>query len=189
MRRFVTNFKFATLPSWATVDPYTLNASKPHTVNNILDGKMVSYAKTIPVVDPINGENFIHVSTPEGKELDAFVESQRKVPSYGLHNPIRNVHRYNMYGDIFFRIAAEMRKPEIQDYFAKLTQRVMPKSFPQVTAEVVVTRKFFENFAGDNPRFIHSSFNIAGDYNGQTSTGYRWPYGNVCCITPFNFPI
>jgi 1-pyrroline-5-carboxylate dehydrogenase len=48
-----------------------------------------------------------------------------------------------MYGDIFFRIAAEMRKPEIQDYFAKLTQRVMPKSFPQVTAEVVVTRKFF----------------------------------------------
>ena len=82
-----------------------------------------------------------------------------------------------------------MRKPEIQDYFAKLTQRVMPKSTPQVNGEVVVTRKFFENFTGDNVRFFQQSFNVAGDYDGQTSTGYRWPLGNVCCITPFNFPI
>jgi len=49
---------------------------------------------------------------PDGKaELDPFINSQKNVPSYGLHNPIRNVHRYNMWGDIFFRIAAEMRKP------------------------------------------------------------------------------
>jgi 1-pyrroline-5-carboxylate dehydrogenase len=37
-----------------------------------------------------------------------------------------------MYGDIFFKIAAEMRKPEIQDYFTKLIQRVMPKSTAQI---------------------------------------------------------
>lgn len=30
---------------------------------------------------------------------------------------------------------------------------------------------------------------MAGDYDGQTSTGYRWPFGNVGVITPFNFPI
>ena len=189
MRVFLPKFKFATIPKWATVDPYTLNGSKPHTVVNILDGQIKTYNKKVPIVDPLNGENFINVSTPEGKELDAFVESQRKVPLSGLHNPIKNVHRYNMYGDIFFRIASEMRKPEIQDFFVKLTQRVMPKSTPQVTGEVVVTRKFFENFTGDNPRFVHSSFNVPGDYDGQTSTGYRWPFGNVCCITPFNFPI
>ena len=87
------------------------------------------------------------------------------------------------------KIAAEMRKPEVEEYFVKLTQRVMPKSTAQVRGEVVVTRRFFENFTGDNPRFFQQSFNVAGDYDGQTSTGYRWPFGNVGVITPFNFPI
>lgn len=32
-------------------------------------------------------------------------------------------------------------------------------------------------------------FNNPGDHNGQQSQGYRWPYGPVCIITPFNFPI
>lgn len=36
---FRTKFSFASLPRWATVDPFTLNASKPHTIKNILDGK------------------------------------------------------------------------------------------------------------------------------------------------------
>lgn len=36
---FKSNFSFASLPRWATVDPYTLNGSKPHTIKNILDGK------------------------------------------------------------------------------------------------------------------------------------------------------
>ena len=55
MRNLLTKFNFATIPKWATVDPYTLNGSKPHTVTNLLDGKIVTYPKTIPVVDPING--------------------------------------------------------------------------------------------------------------------------------------
>lgn len=57
-------FRFSKVPSWATVDPYTLNGSKPHTVGNILDGKFVRYNKTIPIVDPLNGEVFLNVSTP-----------------------------------------------------------------------------------------------------------------------------
>ena len=87
------------------------------------------------------------------------------------------------------KIAAEMKKPEVQDFFVKLTQRVMPKSTGQVTGEVVVTRRFFENFTGDNPRFFQQAFTVGGDYDGQASSGYRWPFGSVCCITPFNFPI
>ena len=30
------------------------------------------------------------------------------------------------------KIAEEMRKPEVEEYFVKLTQRVMPKSTAQV---------------------------------------------------------
>ena len=30
---------------------------------------------------------------------------------------------------------------------------------------------------------------MPGDHTGQTTTGYRWPFGPVGLITPFNFPI
>lgn len=33
------------------------------------------------------------------------------------------------------------------------------------------------------------SFNVPGDHPGQHSTGYRFPYGPVCIIAPFNFPL
>lgn len=48
-------YNFSNLPKWATVDPYTVSGSKPHTVKNILDGKVVTYKKSIPIVDPMNG--------------------------------------------------------------------------------------------------------------------------------------
>lgn len=41
----------------------------------------------------------------------------------------------------------------------------------------------------DNPRFMIRGFHVAGDYDGQTSAGYRFPFGNIGLITPFNFPI
>ena len=28
-----------------------------------------------------------------------------------------------------------------------------------------------------------------GDHTGQLTTGYRWPYGPVAVIAPFNFPL
>jgi len=105
IQSFSHKFLFSSLPKWATVDPFTLNAKQPHTIKNILDGKAYISPKTMPVVDPLNGEKIINVSMAEGKELDSFAESQKKIPVFGLHNPIRNVHRYNMYGDVFFRIA------------------------------------------------------------------------------------
>jgi len=52
-----------------------------------------------------------------------------------------------------------------------------------------VTQKFFENMSGDNPRFLTQSFNVSGDHYGQQSTGYRWPFGSVAIISPFNFPL
>jgi 1-pyrroline-5-carboxylate dehydrogenase len=54
-----------------------------------------------------------------------------------------------MYGAVSAKVAEEMRKPEVQDFFARLIQRTSPKSYAQATAETVVTRRFFENFSGD----------------------------------------
>lgn len=54
-----------------------------------------------------------------------------------------------MYGNITFKVAEQMRKPEVMDYFARLIQRTSPKSYGQAWGEVAVTTKFLENFGGD----------------------------------------
>ncbi len=97
---------FSSLPKWATVDPHTLSAKNPHTMVNILDGKVLPTTKSSPILDPLNGGNFIQSPLPEKTELDAFVASQKKIPAFGLHNPIRNVNRYMQFGEIFLKIAS-----------------------------------------------------------------------------------
>jgi hypothetical protein len=54
-----------------------------------------------------------------------------------------------MYGEVTAHVAEEMRKPETADFFARMIQRTSPKSYAQAMAETVVTRRFFENFCGD----------------------------------------
>ncbi|MEQ8205080.1 MAG: aldehyde dehydrogenase family protein [Woeseia sp.] len=79
--------------------------------------------------------------------------------------------------------------PEVEEYFAKLIQRVMPKSWQQCLNEVTVTRIFLENFSGDGVRFLGRGFSNPGDHAGQESHGYRWPFGAVVVVAPFNFPL
>ncbi|KAI3913335.1 hypothetical protein MKW92_021365 [Papaver armeniacum] len=38
-------------------------------------------------------------------------------------------------------------------------------------------------------RFLARSFAVPGNHLGQQSHGFRWPYGPVTIITPFNFPL
>ena len=38
-------------------------------------------------------------------------------------------------------------------------------------------------------RFLARSFAVPGDHEGQMSHGYRYPYGPVAIISPFNFPL
>jgi hypothetical protein len=47
------------------------------------------------------------------------------------------------------RQAAAVTCRQIEDFFTKLIQRVAPKSDAQARGEVVVTRRFLENFSGD----------------------------------------
>lgn len=82
-----------------------------------------------------------------------------------------------------------MRDPKVEKFFSRLVQRTSPKSDAQARAEVVVTRRFLENFGGDQPRFTAASKVVAGDHSGQSSAAHRWPFGGVGLVTPFNFPL
>lgn len=177
------------LSSWATVDPDNISGSNAAKCSNIVQGKWKGSETDLALPDPINGEKFIYIPNNQKHEVDDFVESLRRVPKTGVHNPFKNPERYLMYGEISAKVAEEMRKQEVANFFTRLIQRVAPKSYAQALGEVTVTRRFFENFSGDQVRFLARGFSVPGDHPGQMSHGHRFPYGPVTIITPFNFPL
>jgi 1-pyrroline-5-carboxylate dehydrogenase len=146
-------------------------------------------AAQMHVVDPLNGERFIEQPHTSVDELAPFVASLAQVPKSGVFNVFKRPEMFLLWGDVNAKLASELAKPEVERFFCRLIQRVMPKSYTQARNEVVVTRKFLENFSGDQVRFLARSFGVAGDHAGQMSTGHRWPYGPVAIIAPFNFPL
>lgn len=177
------------IPTWATVDPWAVSGDKPHKVKNLLQGEWIDTQNYTVIPDPMNGEDFIHVPKPQGDEVSPFLEAARSCPKTGLHNPLKNPERYIMYGEICHKAGAELSTPENLEYFAKLIARVMPKSHYQAWYEAKVSADFLKNFGGDNPRFNAGGQVISGDHTGSRSTNYRWPFGPVSIVSPFNFPL
>ncbi len=175
--------------AFATIDPFGgMTAAKPGPVRNLVAGEWIAdQGARDDIVDPLNGEPFLDV--PDTTDHQPFLDSIRRCPTTGLHNPLRNPERYRMLGNVCARAAALLAEQDVQDYFTKLIQRVMPKSWHQCQGEVLVTRIFLENFAGDGVRFLARGFSNPGDHRGQESRGYRWPFGPVAVVAPFNFPL
>jgi len=175
--------------AFATVDPFAgMTARAPGQVRNLVGGKWRP-GDTVreDIVDPLNGERFLEV--PDTTATAPFIEGLQNCPRHGLHNPLKNTGRYPMLGRVSARAAALLADPEVEAFFTRLIQRVMPKSDAQCRNEVIVTRVFLENFAGDGVRFLARGFSNPGDRTGQESRGYRWPWGPVVVIAPFNFPL
>jgi 1-pyrroline-5-carboxylate dehydrogenase len=175
--------------AFATIDPFDgMNASTPGIAQNLVGGEWSSGTEIRDdLVDPLNGGAFVNV--PDTTDIAPFVDGLHSCPKSGLHNPLKNTDRYVHLGRVCARSAALLATPEVEEYFVKLTQRVMPKSWQQCLNEVVVTRVFLENFAGDGVRFLGRGFSNPGDHAGQESRGYRWPFGPVVVVAPFNFPL
>ena len=179
----------ASVASFATVDPFKgMNASSPGQAQNLVAGEWQwDPDQNLEIVDPVNGQLMLYM--PDTQDLEPFVAGLKSCSKSGLHNPIRNPERYVELGKVCARAAAMLAEDEVADYFARLIQRVMPKSWAQCMGEVTVTRVFLENFAGDGVRFLARGFSNPGDRPGQESRGYRWPFGPVIVVAPFNFPL
>jgi 1-pyrroline-5-carboxylate dehydrogenase len=125
-------------PAFATVDPHQgMNASQPGVARNLLGGlwqEAKSYRADIP--DPLFGGEFLRV--PDTTDIDAFAERLRGCPKTGLHNPWKNPQRYVELGAVCARAAARLAQQDVEDYFTRLIQRVMPKSWNQCRNEVTV---------------------------------------------------
>eukprot|EP00547_Thalassionema_nitzschioides_P005212 CAMPEP_0194223278 /NCGR_PEP_ID=MMETSP0156-20130528/34757_1 /TAXON_ID=33649 /ORGANISM="Thalassionema nitzschioides, Strain L26-B" /LENGTH=560 /DNA_ID=CAMNT_0038954355 /DNA_START=216 /DNA_END=1898 /DNA_ORIENTATION=+ len=181
----------STVPSWATVEPKSLGVSGTYHVPNCVDGTWSADSeKRMEIPHPLDRDApypLYTINDTQVTELQPFLDSLRKVPKSGLHNPLKNPHRYLEYGEIS-RKAAELMLRDAE-FFAETIIACVPKSHAQAMAEVQVTAAFLKNFAGDNVRRLAQSFGVSGDHYGQYSTGHRWPYGPVGLISPFNFPL
>jgi 1-pyrroline-5-carboxylate dehydrogenase len=175
--------------SFATVDPFAgMTASSPAPVRNLAGGQWLDVApRREDIPDPMNGQAFLAV--PDTRDTAAFLDGIASCPRAGLHNPLKRPERYAQLGRVCGKAAALLSEPDVERFFTRLIQRVMPKSWSQCLGEVIVTRVFLENFAGDGVRFVARGFSNPGDRAGQESRGYRWPFGPVVVIAPFNFPL
>eukprot|EP00257_Ricinus_communis_P021735 XP_015581278.1 probable aldehyde dehydrogenase [Ricinus communis] len=178
---------------FATVEVEEISGSQPAEVRNLVQGKWTGSSSWNTILDPLNGEPFIKIAEVDETGIQPFVESLSKCPKHGLHNPFKLPERFelhvSLYGDISAKAAHMLSLPKVSNFFTRLIQRVAPKSYQQALGEVQVTQKFLENFSGDQVRFLARSFSIPGNHLGQQSHGFRWPYGPVAIITPFNFPL
>jgi 1-pyrroline-5-carboxylate dehydrogenase len=179
----------ATLKEIFPWQPDEISGDKPARLMNFVDGKWVKAKKYREVLDPVSGEPFIQTPDTDEKELAPFIRSLAQCPKYGLHNPIWNVGRYLMYGEISQKAADFLRSAEGEKYFTRLIQRVMPKDTAQCRGEVTTSAAFLDDFSGDQVRFLAKGQTTPGNHLGQEAIDYRWPHGAVAVITPFNFPL
>lgn len=99
-----------TLPSWATLDPSSLGSSPtPYVVSNIVNGTATKSSKSIVIPNPLDKDSPPVCTVPdtEGEELRPFIESLRGVPKSGVHNPLKNVHRYLEFGEISRKVSGQ----------------------------------------------------------------------------------
>jgi 1-pyrroline-5-carboxylate dehydrogenase len=179
----------SSLGEFANINIEKLNGANPHKVRNLLNGEWAASPSTETIIDPLNGEPFLQLPKAGAEEIPGYVKSLNTCSKTGLHNPLRNVDRYLMLGRVSDKLSHALRVPEIADYFTRLIMRTSPKSYKQAYGEVAICAQFLDNFSGDSVRFLARSFGVPGDHDGQVSQGFRFPYGPVALITPFNFPL
>lgn len=170
-------------------DPDMISAENPAMLKNFVDGRWTKTDMFKTVINPLNGDDIILMPDTKEYELYPFIESLARCPKYGLHNPMLNPERYRMYGDICREAAAFLRTEEGRTFFTKLVNLVMPKGWDQSVGEVDCVANFLETFSGNNVRNLAFGQTTPGDSIGHEPRDYRWPWGPVALITPFNFPI
>ncbi len=140
-------FQSTLLPTWATLDPDALGVDeKPHHVCNIVGGEWNGVTKNImEIPNPMDRNSPFICTIPDtsSDELYPFIESMKTVSKSGVHNPLKNIQRYLMYGEISRRAGQALGEPEVQEFFIKTIMKTVPKSYAQAKGEV--SRRYTSN--------------------------------------------
>jgi len=93
------------IPTWATLDPNELGTVSTHNVLNVVGGqwqKDGDIANKLIIPNPMNKDGLPICTVPDTRvdELGPFIQSMEAVSKSGVHNPLKSVERYLMYGEI-----------------------------------------------------------------------------------------
>ena len=71
-------------------------------MQNLCDGQWTKAKSTMDIIHPLDRDAHTIFSIPDTQsdEIQPFIDSLRKVSKSGLHNPLKNPHRYVEYGEI-----------------------------------------------------------------------------------------
>jgi 1-pyrroline-5-carboxylate dehydrogenase len=104
--------------------------SEPYAVQNLVDGKWFSAATTMEIIHPMDKDAPPIFTIPDTTtdEIAPFVESLKKVPKSGVHNPFKNPERYVALGEISRKAGELLAKPVVAEFFTQLIMACVPKS-------------------------------------------------------------
>lgn len=158
-------------------------------LKNLVNGVWKTTKNYTNILNVLNSRNNFKVPDTSIDELKPFIKSINSVSKSGLHNPYKNQERYDMLGNVCFKTAFDLHKTEFENQLVNEIISTTGKTEQQAYSELAVSRKFLENFSGDQVRFLSKGFNTPGEHFGQSFNSLRWPYGSVSIISPFNFPL
>jgi 1-pyrroline-5-carboxylate dehydrogenase len=118
---------------------YTIGQTTPYEIKNLVNGEWASTSNQMSIPNPLNknASNPICIQpATTTSELQPFVDSLNSCPKTGLHNPIRNIDRYLMLGDVSRKAGEFLKSEEGEEYFARAIMQCMPKSHQQALGEV-----------------------------------------------------
>jgi 1-pyrroline-5-carboxylate dehydrogenase len=65
----------------------------------------------------LTGEAMLTQPDTQIEEAGAFIDSLRKCPKSGLHNPFRNKERYLMLGEVCRKLVESMQDKQVWNFF------------------------------------------------------------------------
>lgn len=101
------------IPTWATLDPNELGTVSTHNVQNVVGGHWQTedeIANKLIIPNPLNRDGLPICTVPDtsAEELGPFIQSMESVSKSGVHNPLKAVDRYLMYGEISRKVRHDM---------------------------------------------------------------------------------
>ncbi|KRA16636.1 aldehyde dehydrogenase family protein [Acidovorax sp. Root568] len=147
---------------------YIANASVPS-----------SSGRTIPVIDPSDGQPFDEIQRSNADDIDAAVHAARQC-YHAVWQKLAPVER----GRLLQKLSAKIL--EHADELTALEQRDCGKPTKQARADAIALARYFEFYAGACDKFHGETIPYSDGYSVLT---WREPHGVTGHVIPWNYPM